>query len=156
MNSFTEKGLIWPVVIILLLLGSVVTMGTFVFMANSDGGAKVVDSYYQKAVQWDSLSVVRKEVKRRKWVSYLVLSEGYGSLVVTDSTQTKVDGLTGFVTMNQPHINTSSEKIDLSWQPSDSTYRFATSNMAPGIWDFIFEVQHQGTALEFDLRKSIR
>ena len=131
-------------------------MVTFVFMANSDGGAKVVDSYYQKAVQWDSLTAVRSEVKRRKWNSYLSLSEGSGSFMVTDSSQTKVHGLTGFVTMNQPHINNTSEKIELRWQPADSSYGFEANNMALGVWDFVFEVQHQGTALEFDLRKTIR
>jgi len=162
MRNFSEKGLIWPLIIVLLLLGSVATMGTFIFMANSDGGAIVVEGYYDKAVRWDSLSSARIELSRRNWLPSLKIDQApgvdqhSGALTLFDSMGTKITGLTGNVAMNQPHLNPGTERIKLDFFPSDSTYSFEFGAVQGGLWDFVFIVRDAQSEMEFKLRKTLK
>ena len=48
----------------LLLLGIVTTLGTL-FAAHSDGGAQVVEDYYQKAVDWEAFGKTASSFRHR-------------------------------------------------------------------------------------------
>jgi nitrogen fixation protein FixH len=154
-SSFKEKGHIWPLIIISLLLSSVAMMSAFVVVANSDGGAQVVESYYDTAVQWDSVFVVQNEIHARNWLPYLTLSESGGKLAVLDSNRVKVAVLSGNVVLSRPHLATPEMDLDIQFDPSDSSYVFPTGQLKSGLWDFNFELGDSGGPLEFRIRKDV-
>ncbi|MBT4052293.1 MAG: hypothetical protein HOE73_04300, partial [Bacteroidetes Order II. Incertae sedis bacterium] len=101
-SSFKDKGLIWPLIVVALLLSSVGMMMGVVIIAKSDGGAQVVDDYYDRAVAWDSLNSLDQAFIDQGWLTYLILDASTGRLVVQDSLGIRLSDLSGSVEMTRP------------------------------------------------------
>ena len=155
-KSFKEKGLVWPLVVVCLLLSSVLMMVGVVFMARSDGGAQVIENYYEKAVAWDSLNAGEQEFRSRGITPVLVLSENTGILTLLGPNRAKVAGLKGKVELARPQSSAAGPMVELSFMNADSTYLFPTGELANGLWDFRFTVTDQSTPLAFSVRKEVR
>ena len=80
MRTFLEKGYGWPLFVITLLVSSVVMMGIVVMAARSDGGAQVVDDYYEQAVKWDSLAEARTAASTLGWTTSLTLGRSEATI----------------------------------------------------------------------------
>jgi nitrogen fixation protein FixH len=156
LSRFKEKGLIWPIAVASLLLSSVAIMGAFVMASTSDGGPRIIDSYYEKAVQWDSLSAVKGEVKARNWLPDLVLSQSSALFVIRDSARTRIPFLTGEVILSRPHLGTETPPLPLAFVQADSSYVFYPIDLTPGLWDFTFLLKAPNQALEVTIRKDVK
>ena len=155
-GSFREKGLIWPVIVVALLLTSVGGMATVVFFARSDGGAQVIDQYYEKAVAWDSLSAMNQAYRKKKWTAVLTVENGNGSLIVQDSLRIRVTDLTGIVNLTRPQSASEGVQYSLEYEPEDTSYAFSHGSLASGLWDYNFQVESGETGFSFSVRKEIR
>ena len=60
--------LAWPLFVVLLLVIGVGSSLAIVFAARSDGGAKVIENYYEKAIAWDSTSKLTRDSKAAGWI----------------------------------------------------------------------------------------
>ena len=153
-------NLAWPAAIVLLLLSSVGLMTAVLVAANSDGGAQVVDDYYNRAVAWDSLAALRSTSVERGWtIGPEVDADGTASLTVRDSTGTPVTGLAGEVSVRRPHLADAVHVAAISADPDlPGVYTFDVNAAGSGIW--IFEVElHRGALLhvaELRTRADIR
>ncbi len=145
----------WPLAVVGLLLSSVVTMTAFVMVSKSDGGPKVVDSYYQKAVQWDSLNAVQGAIKARNWTPQLSIKDSVGTFILLDSEQARIPFLTGTVSLSRPHTSELISGLPLSFVPSDSSYTFVQEATDAGLWDFTFSIRTGDTDLEVTIRKDL-
>ena len=125
-------------------------------MARSDGGAQVIDNYYEKAVAWDSLNASQQAFGDKGWVTSVVLSDDIATLVVWNANRVKVAHLSGSVELTRPQSAEAGSRIELAAMNSDSTYTFTTGTLDKGLWDFKFSVSHQTIPLAFTVRKEIR
>jgi len=156
LSSFKDRGLIWPLIIVSLLLSSVGLMVGVVFMAKSDGGAQVVDEYYERAVAWDSLSSMDSAFNKRGWLAYLMLDKSSGRLVVQDSLASRVSEMSGTVEMTRPQSSATGVRNPFHFSSADSTFLFETGTLSPGLWDFAFQATYEEQILTFTLRKEVR
>jgi len=141
----------WPSVIVLPLLSSVAMMAAVLVAARSDGGAQVVDDYYNRAVAWDSLAALSNASAARGWsVDLDVDADGSASLSVTDSVGASVTGLAGTVRVRRPQLAEAvGEHAIQSVADQPGVYVFDVDATGRGIW--IFDVQlRQGDLLHVD------
>lgn len=155
MDKFKEKGLYWPLAVIVLLLSSVASMATFVIASQSDGGAVVVDSYYQKAVKWDSLSIVQNRIRERGWMPQLTLNGKGGIFMLLDSDRKRLPYLTGTVSLSRPHTTEKGGTYALRPLSADSTYALEFGSLKAGLWDFTFSLTDGDENLDVTIRKDL-
>lgn len=139
-----------------LLLMSVFIMGSFLFAAKSDGGAQVVDSYYDQAVQWDSISAAQQVLKKRDWIPYVTLDKASARLFIQDAEGRKIGYLGGKVTVSRPHRSVSYQNSVLHAVHSDSSYSFPFAPAETGLWDFTFDLFEGSTHIQFAVRKEVK
>ena len=79
-NDLVNKGeefeAIWRNPILHALVTSVLTMMGFLYLANQDGGAQVIDNYYQKAVDWDVQKAEQARSQALGWTARLDVDAG--------------------------------------------------------------------------------
>lgn len=139
MKSFIEKGYAWPLLVIALLLSSVVVMGFVVLAATSDGGAQVIDDYYNEAVQWDSLASARSAASRLGWTATLEVSSGpdgvEGVVSLIDSTGTALAGRSAVVQLRRPQLADIVAESPAREGSVSGTYVFSSTASGAGLWD---------------------
>lgn len=163
MRTFLEKGYGWPLFVIILLVSSVVMMGLVVMAARSDGGAQVVDDYYEKAVQWDSLAQARSAAATLGWRSDLSLvrsSSGLtGTITLQDSTGVAVTGYEISVSLRRPQLAAEVASLPAHPGDDDGTYVFQTSESGQGLWDVQARLTSDSEGdvpLQFEWRREVR
>lgn len=159
MKSFLDKGYGWPLMVIALLVSSVLMMMGVVMAARSDGGAQVLDNYYQQAVQWDSIATVRDAAKRRGWRASLQLDKQgeqvIGFISITDSTGAPVFGNQARVRLSRPQYSGTVAEVDALWDEQASAFRFSSGPMPAGLWDIRLVVMDQAGPVRFDWRRQL-
>ena len=155
-SAVKDKGLIWPLIVVALLLSSVGMMMGVVIIAKSDGGAQVVDDYYDRAVAWDSLNSLDQAFIDQGWLTYLILDASTGRLVVQDSLGIRLSDLSGSVEMTRPQSAATGITTLFQYQEVDSSYTFEVGSLSPGLWDFTFNTSYARQVLSFSLRKEVR
>ena len=139
----SREHIVWPAAIIILLLSSVVMMTGVLFAARSDGGAQVVDDYYNSAVMWDSLQAIKDQSNASGWnVTFRIDSNeqsgmSKGVFVVHDKSDAVVHDILGQAVIRQPHLasNILSERITASeTTPGEYTVSF------PGEWRGLIDI----------------
>jgi nitrogen fixation protein FixH len=139
----TKEHILWPAAIIILLVSSVLMMIGVLIAARSDGGARVVDNYYNAAVNWDSLQSVQRRSDSLGWdVSFKTTlnspgDEVRGFFVIRDNAGKRVPGVTGSVILQQPHRTSPALSVELnSEQSSPGEYSISF----PGNWRGLIDV----------------
>ena len=171
-EHWKQSGAIWPVAVVILLLSSVTLMASVIVAARSDGGAQVVENYYDQAVDWDSTASIRANTGRRNYVVALSVRRGAdsitGALSIQDSLLAHISSLIGRVTVSRPQFASSLFETDISWDKEHSVYTFvapiadlaSSEGMAAGqldgLWDFSFLLTDSDAALLFEFRKDLR
>lgn len=145
----------WPAVIVLLLLSSVAMMAGVLVAARSDGGAQVVDDYYNRAVAWDSLASVRGASDERGWtVGVEVAEDGSALLSVADSTGAPVRGLSGAVIVRRPQFaDALGEYAVRAAAERPGAYQFDVDASGTGIWIFDVRLRKGGLIHVAELRR---
>lgn len=145
----------WPAAIVALLLSSVALMTIVLIAARSDGGAQVVDDYYNRAVAWDSLSAVRTTSAERGWkVDLDITEDGSTLLVVADSTGAPVEGLAGDVSVRRPQFADALGKYPVrAVQGRPGAYAFDVEATGSGIWIFDIRLERGDLVHVAELRR---
>ncbi len=150
----------WPLfVVCLLVLG--VGIGMWVVVASlSDGGAQVVENYYQKAVEWDDRNVLVRQSDAVGWkvtLEYVaaVSADKPGGLEIQfqDAEGQPITGLKGIVRAYRPQATKALGELTITGVPGrPGVYTDAFPAASAGLWDFEIEVERDG----FSFRKTIR
>lgn len=163
MSTFFEKGYGWPLFVIVLLVSSVVMMGLVVMAARSDGGAQVVDNYYEQAVQWDSLASARNQAAVLGWTAELAVSRGTGgiegSISLSDSAGLVLTDQIAVVSLSRPQLAETVATTEALESGVPGTYAFSSAANGAGLWDIevIFTSPSQPDRLvHFDWRRELR
>lgn len=135
----------WPGFVVLLLLGTVVTMVSVLYAANSDGGAAVVDDYYQQAIHWDEAQRARTASAALGWTAEAVVHPAEsGGLVpvevtVLDRAGAPVEGLTGTLRARRADAAKATATLPLAASEQPGVYRQLVPVPRGGVWDFEVE-----------------
>jgi len=158
MRSWIEKGYGWPAGVVLLLLSSVSMMAMVVMAAKSDGGAQVVDNYYQKAVAWDSLATESARVADLGWTAAWTIGTQAAEhqIMVRDEEGMPVEGLSLDIRLQQPQFAEVQFTPEASWHADSGSYVFTTSPLSPGLWDALILVDTPTGAGRLDVRREVR
>ena len=99
----------WPIMVVSLLLLNVSIVLVTLFLARSDGGAQVIENYYEKGVEWDVQAAVRASSDALGWEADVILIKdnvvpGFCTLEVAiqDSDGYGVEGLIGSFILFRP------------------------------------------------------
>lgn len=119
-----------------------------VFASRSDGGAQVVENYYQKALNWDERNQLLNASDALGWAVTLQFepasgSDGQAVLVARfeDSEGRPVRNLRGGIKAFRPQttaVIAEMPLVDIPEQPG--VYRQAFAQPARGLWDFEVDV----------------
>jgi len=150
----------WPFFVVVLLLISITASSYTFFMAQSDGGAAVVENYYTKAKTWDQTA--RAQTAGNALDIDLQIGEAEGQnhmrmleVVVRDSSGTPVS-LSGMIRGRRPHLAVPVASVPL--QPVEGqpgTYRQRLPVRERGIWDFEIDAMRNTTAVQKTIRRTL-
>jgi nitrogen fixation protein FixH len=101
-------------------------MGGVVLLARSDGGAQVVDDYYQKAVDWDTRRAAQSRSDALGWMASIEVVDGRLQCVVRDAIGAGIEGLAVTVAAFRPQYT--AVQAELSLVPAEAS--------GHGLWDF--------------------
>ena len=153
----------WPLfVVCLLVLG--VGMGMWVVFASlSDGGAQVVENYYQKAVEWDDRNQLVQESNAIGWVVILAYVQGTSEempagieIRFEDKEGQPVTGLQGVVRMYRPQTTKALVELTLASVPGrPGIYWQSFTSASAGLWDFEIAVERDSFRFLKTIRKEL-
>lgn len=130
----------WPASIVALLVLGMGWSFSVVIASRYDGGAQVVDNYYEKAIAWDETAALQKQSDALGWTADITLrngSEGQLEVVIRDAAGQAVSGLTGTVKGFRPQRTGARMEVALVAAPGDATvYRMTLPKLEHGLWDF--------------------
>jgi nitrogen fixation protein FixH len=142
MESRIPPHILWPGIVIALFVAGAVSTFSMVWVAASDGGAQVVDNYYEKAVDWDRTAARYEASRALAWHVNLGVSPSSDGqtrellVAITDSLGVPVSGLTGTIRLSRPQFTAPIGEIDLSENPDvPGTYRQSVSGLRAGLLD---------------------
>ena len=151
----------WPLTIVgLLLLGIFWSFGV-VMASFIDGGAQVVDNYYEKATRWDEQAALRQKGESLD-VSIELKSVEDGpvpyflEITIRDGYGEPVAGLAGEFKVLRPHR---SEALDVQKlipvEHASGLYRQPLPMASAGLWDFEIEAQLDSLHFIKTIRKEL-
>ncbi|WP_457653977.1 FixH family protein [Rhodocaloribacter sp.] len=143
MKELLPPHIAWPLfVVTLLVMGVSVAVGTLV-MANSDGGAQVVEDYYRKALDWDAHAAEAAATAALGWRVDLAVTPGTSEaarileVAFRDRDGRPVTGLSGTVRAFRPQWTAPVAVAPLA-ETGDApgVYRMSLPLTQAGLWDF--------------------
>jgi len=155
----------WPLLIVAFLLMSVGVSVTALLLAGADGGAQVIDDYYQKGVNWEETAVERAASRALGWqISLDVLEQeeevpGLRRLEVRviDREGQAVQGLHGVVRLFRPQtVEAVAEMPVLPVTGQNGLYSQLVPIGTDGIWDFELRLEREGQVFTDRIRKRLR
>ena len=152
----------WPLFVVMLLVMSVGTMTGMVLASRSDGGAQIIDDYYQKAVQWDDRAAARRASAGLGWTATLALDASEAAaartliLTIKDRTGAPVGNLTGTVQAGRPHRAGVLAEHPFQATETPGTYRLTLPLDGFGLWDFEVEAHRGDERFMTTIRHEIR
>lgn len=154
----------WPLFVIALLSLSVVTVTITVVAARSDGGAQVVEDYYQKAVTWDEKQALQAASDTLGWQVSLTVEPAPAlgqprpvTLLVIDRTGAPVDDLQGTLTAYRPQFARPVAEHPLAAvEGTPGVYRHALPITRPGLWDFDIVATRDTLRFHTRIRREVR
>lgn len=138
--------ILWPSIIIALLTTSVVMMMGVVVLARSDGGAQVVENYYQKAANWDQQKNLTIQSRNLGWTPDCVLrplapSRSLLACSFFDASNQPLEGLEITATLFRPQFTEAVATLQLS-EPAAGRYEAdLLQHAAAGLWDIEITAQ---------------
>lgn len=150
----------WPLFVIALLLISITASAYTFFMAQSDGGAAVVENYYTKGKAWDQTARAQTAGNALDVDLQIGKAEGENHMrmvevVVRDSSGAPVS-LSGMIRGRRPHLAAPVASVPL--QPVDGQpgmYRQMLPIRERGLWDFEIDATRGTTAVQKTIRRNL-
>jgi nitrogen fixation protein FixH len=136
----------WPAFVVCLLLLGIGSAFEALFAARSDGGAKIVENYYDEAVGYDETRAAQAASNALGWTAGVSVGACEGGLcpvevTVQDRDGTPVEGLTGVVRASRPQDASAVARLPLSAEGTPGVYRQMMPISTAGLWDFAIEAQ---------------
>ena len=155
--------LAWPLFVVLLLVIGVGSSLAIVFAARSDGGAKVIENYYEKAIAWDSTSKLTRDSKAAGWIVSMQYvppaapaTTGSMEVVFIDNTGMPITGLVGTLSAYRPQHSRALYTATLTPDTTKpGTYYHPFTHAAAGIWDFEIHAQQDSFQFHKVIRKEL-
>jgi len=143
----------YPGIVVLFLAGTVTSQVFLVRAALSDGGAQVVDDYYDKAVNWDEERALRDRGTELGWTMHASLDGtpgAQGQQVVTlsflDAQGLPITDLSGDVTVRRPSLADPLATRPLVVAPEEpGTYRIVAPMRQHGLYDLDVDVERSSS-----------
>ena len=152
----------WPLFIIGLLTMNVVTVVITVMAARSDGGAQVIDNYYQKAVNWDETAALQAASDALGWQAEIVLppdpqqpSPRLVDVTLHDREGQPIDGAQGTIRAFRPHRADVVAERPLTASETPGLYRQSFPINQDGLWDFEIVAVQDSLRFQTVIRKEI-
>jgi|SRR5690554_324899 len=144
---------------IFALLGMTLVVNTILIIAiNSDGGAQVVDDYYEKSIAWDEYAATRSESAARHWtLNFEIQRNQPGRLAVHGPDQKPVEGLVAELHLRRPQLADDVALVALNPVVGEpGVYHFEHPVTRAGLWDIIVEGEFEGRPVLLQHRHQIR
>lgn len=150
----------WPAFVIALLLLGIGSAFEALFAARSDGGAQIVENYYDEALGYDETRAAQAASDALGWGAAVSVEACEGGLcpvevVVRDRDGAPVDGLVGVVRASRPQDATAAARLPLAPTETPGVYRQMMPIAQAGLWDFAIDAQRGGdrflTTVRYDL-----
>ncbi len=153
----------WPLFVIALLSMSVATVTITVMAARSDGGAQVVEDYYQKAVNWDETAALQAASKALGWQVDVTVSSASGEateraveIVVLDRDGQPVEEAQGALRAFRPHrAEVIAERRLTAVPDTPGLYRQTLPIQQAGLWDFEITATKDSLRFQTTIRKEV-
>jgi nitrogen fixation protein FixH len=154
----------WPGAIVALLLLGIGSAFTILIASRSDGGAQVIENYYERAVDWDAEADRQAASARLGWTLHIqVASVANGNplrdveATVRDREGTPVAGLVGTLRLSRPQHARPVAELPLAPVPDQpGSYRQAMPIDAPGLWDFQILARRDTSHFQATVRREVR
>jgi hypothetical protein len=149
----------WPGLVIALLISSVAWSVGLMLYAGSDGGAQVVDDYYDRAVRFDEIRATEDAAARAGWRVQLQWPAEAGeslTLRIVDADGDPVGGLQGSVELRRPELSGAlgrAELVPVAHQAG--RYRVDLSPDRAGLWDVVVEASSGSQDYRIAVREEV-
>jgi nitrogen fixation protein FixH len=137
----------WPAFVVALLLLGIGSAFEALFAARSDGGAQIVEDYYDAALGFEDEQAARAASAALGWAADVevgVCENGLCAveLTVRDRAGAPVTGLAGVLTTSRPQEAGTAAKIPLApKEGAPGVYRQLVPLAAAGLWDFSIDAR---------------
>lgn len=153
----------WPLFIVAILLTGVTGAVLTVIAAHSDGGAQVVEDYYEKASNWDATAARRAASKALGWTTTVQVLDRAPTAVtrpvqvtIRDAQDAPVAGLEGTVQARRPELAGVVGEAPLApVADQPGTYEVDLPVLRPGLWDFDIAAQRGTEVYETSIRREV-
>lgn len=148
----------WPGLVIAFLSFSVIWWTSMFFVAKSDGGPRVVEDYYQQAVEFDETKAQREAAARTGWdvaIDWRARDDRGVQVTVLGPDGTPVEGLEGRVELRRPELPKAVGQAELKPAGAPGRYAVAVQPDRKGLWDLVIEAQRDGQVYLFELREEV-
>ncbi len=153
----------WPLFVGgLLVLGILWGIGVVV-ASQIDGGAEVIEDYYEKAVNWDERAALLASSKALGWEAHLEVRPAASPeeppflvLRVVDAEENPVTALSGTVKALRPQKAKAVRTLPIFEDPSNpGFFLMAFPEASTGLWDFEVDVRKDTLRYYASLRKEL-
>mgnify|MGYP000576390979 CR=1 FL=1 len=128
----------------------------FLFLANQDGGAQVIDNYYQKAVDWDVLKAEKARSDALGWTARLDVASGQRiSLLIHDVAGQPVRDARVTLVAFRPQFSDAQAELDLRLNPETGAYEALLPAAGEGLWDFEIRALRDSSTFITTIRKTL-
>ncbi len=150
----------WPLFIVGLLTMSVVTVTITVMAARSDGGAQVIDDYYQKAVNWDETAALQAASDALGWQADVAVGPADADarpveITLRDREGLPIEGAEGTIRAFRPQRAGVVAESPLMATETPGLYRQTFPINQAGLWDFEIVATQDSLRFQTTIRKEI-
>ena len=150
--------ILYPGIVVAILSYSIISSYFLVRASQSDGGAQVLENYYERSVHWDDHQAVVSYSDALNWQLRWELLEGpEGFVTIVDAYNTPVVGVGGKLRLRRPQLaeDVSVREIEaVASRPG--VYRFDQVELSDGYWDVVLEGEYNQRPILFTERQQIR
>lgn len=135
-----SPNIVWPLCIVLFLLGGMASAFRVVIASRTDGGVAVVENYYDKALKWNEASAARAASAALGWQQGLAIEADADQhrieVAIRDAEGQPVEHLRVRLRALRPFQAEPEIDTDLTATGEAGVYAYTASRLAPGLWDF--------------------
>ncbi len=151
------EHIFWPGMVFAILGMSVIANMVLLYKASNDGGAQIIENYYDKAAHWDETKAKASESSSLGWATQIeVTGSGSHRVVVVRIADPNgpVTSLKPTVTLRDPTLidPVASAEMVLTGDTYVATIPFPRN----GLWDVQIQAEHQGIAFDHTQRLDVR
>lgn len=149
--------ILYPGIVVAILSYSLISSFFLVRASQSDGGAQVLENYYERSVHWDDHQAVASYSAGLNWdLSWDLLDGSESYVTIVDAYDTPVVGVGGTLRLRRPQLAEDVSVRELEAVASrPGVYRFDQVELSPGYWDVVLEGEYNERPIVFSERRQI-